>query len=173
MCPRAAKGGTGVTPSVEMLLEWMDHVFEREGWHVSLVDSVKGLSARQAAWTPSPERNTVWKIVEHVALWKEEGARRLRREPPRAAGWAKEHDWRSTGEVSDARWHGALRRLTEAHQAVRAALRTQVDAALHAPIPGYSVSPADTIRGIILHDSYHCGQICYLRALQGVPAKIW
>ena len=162
-----------MTTSVEMLLEWLDHVFQHEGWHVSLRESVKGVSARQAAWAPGPERNTIWKIVEHVALWKEEGARRLLAEPPRPAGWAKEHDWRSTGEVSDGRWHTALNRLTEAHQAVRAALEKHVDTTLHTPVPGSTVSPAETVRGIILHDSYHCGQICSLRALQGVPAKIW
>ncbi len=151
--------------SVQMLCEWMDHVFEREGWHVSLLDSVKGLSARQAAWTPSPERNSIWKIVEHVALWKEEGARGLRGDPPRPAGWAKEHDWRGTGEISEARWQGAVTRLMDAQSAVRTLLEGHSEAD--------AVSAAATIRGIIVHDSYHCGQICYLRALQGVPAKIW
>jgi hypothetical protein len=162
-----------VTPLAGMLVGLMDHVFEHEGWHVSLLESLRGLSAHQAAWTPAPERNTIWKIVEHVALWKEEGARRLRGEAPRPAGWAAEHDWRSTGEVSDPRWERAVRRLHDAHDTVRAALQAQDDAAITAPLPGYAVSPADTARGIVLHDSYHCGQICYLRALQGVPAKIW
>jgi uncharacterized damage-inducible protein DinB len=148
-----------------MLVEWMDHVFEREGWHVSLLDSVKGLSARQAAWTPSPERNSIWKIVEHVTLWKEEGTRGLLGDAPRPAGWAKEHDWRATGEISEARWQGTVTRLMDAQSAVRTLLegRSEADA----------MSAAATIRGIIVHDSYHCGQICYLRALQGVPAKIW
>lgn len=27
------------------------------------------------------------------------------------------------------------------------------------------------IQCMALHDAYHCGQICYLRALQGIPAK--
>ena len=160
-------------PSVQVLFEWMDHVFEEEGWHVSVLDSINGLSARQAAWTPSPQRNSIWKIVEHVALWKEEGARRLRGDPPRPAGWAKEHDWRGTGEVSDTRWQGAITRLVDAQKAVRASLEGRSEADLNRPLPGYEVSGAATIRGIVLHDSYHCGQICYLRALQGVPAKIW
>lgn len=152
---------------VEALVQWMDHVFEHEGWHVSLLDSLKGVTAHQAAWTPSPERNSIWKITAHVALWKEEGSRRLRREPPRPAGWDKEHDWQSIGEVSDARWQHTIRRLVTVQQTVRAAVVAQSDADLDAP-PSMA-----TIRGLILHDSYHCGQICYLRALQGIPAKIW
>jgi len=155
------------------LLDWMDHVFEREGWHVSLLDSVKGVTARQAAWTPSPERNSIWKIVEHLALWKEEGMRHILAQPPRPAGWAKEHDWPSIGEVSDARWQAAVRRLIDAHAAVRAALAARPDLDLNTPTDGGTVPIIGTIRGLILHDSYHCGQVCYLRAMQGIPAKIW
>jgi DinB superfamily len=162
-----------VPPSVEIFVEWMNHVFEHEGWHVSLLDSVKGLSARQAAWTPSPERHSIWQIVEHLALWKEEGARHLRGDPPRPPGWAKDHDWRDTGEVSDPRWQGTITRLTDAQKTVRAALEALAEADLNRPLPGFAGSAAETIRGIVLHDSYHCGQICHLRALQGVPAKIW
>jgi hypothetical protein len=158
---------------VDELLQWLDHAFKREGWHVSLLDSVSGLTADQAAWTPSPERNSIWKIVEHVALWKEEGARRLRGEPPKGAEWAREHDWQRIGDVSEARWHEAIRRLVDAHGMVRAAIGARSDADLRTPSPASAASPAATIRGLILHDSYHCGQICYLRALQGVSAKIW
>ncbi len=158
---------------VAMLLDWVDHVFEREGWHVSLSDALNGVAAPQAAWAPSPERNSIWKIVEHVALWKEEGARRILGEPARPAAWAREHDWRPIGEVSDARWRAVLGRLATSHAAVRAAIMARADAELGTPPPGSTVPLSATIRGLILHDSYHCGQICYLRALQGIPAKIW
>ncbi len=159
--------------AVKTLLDWADHVFEREGWHVSLLDSVKGVTARQAAWAPAPERNSIWRIVEHVALWKEEGARRILGETPRQAAWAKEHDWRPIGEVSEARWQGAVRRLIQAHAAVKAAMAERSDADLQTSPAGSAAPLAATTRGLILHDSYHCGQICYLRALQGIPAKIW
>jgi len=47
------------------------------------------------------------------------------------------------------------------------------DGDLRAPGPGSSEPRLATVTGLIAHDSYHCGQICYLRALQGVPAKVW
>lgn len=62
------------------LREWMDFVFGQEG-HVSLWDSVRDLTAAQAAWTPAPARNSIWQIVDHVALWKDDGARRISGEP--------------------------------------------------------------------------------------------
>jgi len=151
----------------------MDHVFEHEGWHVSLLDSVKDLTAAQASWSPSPGRNSIWKIVEHLTLWKAEEARRLRGEAPRPAGWAKEHDWQDAGEATEAKWQQALRRLTDAHRTLRAAAATVSDASLNVAAPGSAAAIAAATGGLILHDSYHCGQVCYLRALQGVPAKIW
>lgn len=98
-------------PVASQLLDWMEHVYSQEGWHVSLFDSVKDLAAVQASWLPGPGRNSIWKIVEHVALWKEEGARHITGAAPRPAGWAKEHNWRSIGEVTGERWSAALRRL--------------------------------------------------------------
>ncbi len=157
----------------EVLVECMDHVFEHEGWHVSLLESVKGLTVAQASWSPSPGRNSIWKIVEHLALWKEEEARRLRGEAPRPAGWAQEHDWHDGSEATEAEWQQALRRLTDAHRTLRAAVATVSDAGLNVAAPGSAAAIAAATGGLILHDSYHCGQICYLRALQGVPAKIW
>ncbi len=162
-----------MSPAVSPLIDWMEHVFAREGWHVSLLDSVQDLTAAQAAWVPAPGRNSIWKIVEHVALWKEEGVRHLAGAEPRPAGWAKEHDWRDIGEATAERWGRALQRLRTAHAAVVGELAKQRDDDLTGPPPGWRMPLLATIRGLIAHDSYHCGQICYVRALQGIPAKIW
>ena len=158
---------------VDDLIAWLDHTFSQEGWHVSLLASVQDLTAAQAAWVPAPERNSIWRIVDHVSLWKEEGARRMAGQPPRPSGWAKAHDWPPLDQVSEERWQAAVQRLTRAHGAVRASLGAMSDGDLRAPGPGSSEPRLATVSGLIAHDSYHCGQICYLRALQGVPAKVW
>ena len=158
---------------VDELLAWMDHVFSEDGWHVSVLASVQDLTAAQAAWAPAPERNSIWRIVDHVALWKEEGARRLAAQPSRPAGWAKAHDWQRVDQVSEERWRTAVQRLISAHGTMRSSLAAMSDDDLRSPAPGSSVPQLATVRGLIAHDSYHCGQICYLRALQGVPAKVW
>jgi uncharacterized damage-inducible protein DinB len=158
---------------VDDLIAWLDHTFSQEGWHVSVLASVQDLTAAQAAWVPAPERNSIWRIVDHVALWKEEGARRLAGQPPRPADWAKAHDWQRLDQVSEERWQAAVQHLIRAHGAVRASLASMSDEEMHAPAPGSSVPRMETVSGLIAHDSYHCGQICYLRALQGVPVKVW
>jgi hypothetical protein len=143
------------------LREWADFVFEHEGWHVSLWDSVKDLTPAQAIWAPAPSRNSIWQIVDHVALWKDDGARRILKEPPRPTGWHKDIDWCPIPAATEPAWQESLRVLREAHARVAAALGT------------HGESDLATIRGLIAHDSYHSGQICYLRALQGVPVRVW
>ena len=70
-------------------------------------------------------------------------------------------DWRPIPVVTENAWRGSLQELRDAHARVTAALGEHGDADL------------ETIRGLIAHDSYHGGQICYLRALQGIPVRVW
>lgn len=162
---------------VDRLLADMDDVFRGADtphrWHVSLMTAVEGLSAAQAAWTPAPRRNSIWKIVDHLSLWKEEVARRAAGQPPRPAGWAGEHDWHDVPEATDAAWQASLRRLRDAHARVTAALVRRSDDDLQAGPVGHDKTLYQEFAGLIAHDSYHCGQICYIRALQGIPCRIW
>lgn len=139
----------------------MDYVFEKRGWHVSLWDAVKGLTLEQAAWMPSLQRNSIWAIVNHVALWKEDGARRIVGSPRRTAADYAGVDWQPIPEATTEAWQVALRRLHDAHTQTKAAIAKHGDVMLN------------LVPGLVAHDSYHCGQICYLRALQGIPLTAW
>jgi len=80
--------------------------------------------------------------------------------------------WR---EVSgdEREWDGAVARLKEAHEQMKAVILELTEAQLmERPIPGV----ARTVFDLILdagsaHDAYHAGQIQYARALQGSPGK--
>jgi len=80
---------------------------------------------------------------------------------PRPPGWEKGADWQPVHQVTDDAWRETLQRLQDAHAQVTVALARHGDEDLK------------TARGLIAHDSYHCGQICYLQALQSIPVKVW
>lgn len=154
--------------AVERILETWDYVFERQGSHPPLLVSLQGLTAAQAAWKPSPDRNSVWEILNHIALWKEYFASRLAGELPRPSGWARGVDWQAIGEVTEPAWQSTIQRLIDAHAALKAELAKRSDEDLERPLPG-SKYPLYAIQNMIAHDAYHCGQISYIRALQRVP----
>lgn len=153
---------------VDRILRLWDETFEKESWHVPLIDAVRGLQAAQAAWKPAPERHSIWQIVEHLIFWKEYMLSRLRGAPRGPSGWAKGLDWKDVWETTDSAWEDTLRRLVEVQKALKAELGRRSDDDLDVPLPGSSF-PLFTIQTMAVHDAYHCGQICYLRALQGIP----
>jgi len=160
-----------VSALVDELLAAMETSFRAgRSWHLSLLASVDGVSADQAAWSPAHDRNSIWKIVEHVSLWKEDVTNRLAGRPRRPES-VDAGDWAPPPAPTEERWRAALRRLADAHAALAQELRRHTDAGLRDPAPGYDRPLIADVRGVIAHDSYHAGQICYVRALQGIPAR--
>ena len=61
-----------------MLLALVDEAYDRRSWHgPNLRGSLRGLSAAEAAWRPSPGRHSAWEIAVHAAYWKYAAWRRL------------------------------------------------------------------------------------------------
>ncbi len=152
------------------MLDHLEYTFEKEAWQPSLAMAVEGLTARQAAWKPAPERHSIWQIVRHVIHWKQGVLAGLDGNPLDNEALEKT-DWL---EISgdDVAWQADIRVL----QAVSMKLKERVAAAserdLSNPIATYRgvADQAMAIRVVrtATHDIYHAGQIRYLRALQGV-----
>lgn len=156
---------------IDELLESMEVSFRTgRSWHLSLLASVEGVSAAQAAWRPAPERNSIWKIVDHVSLWKEDMTNRLAGRPRRSASFDA-GDWAAPPSPTEEHWRAALRRLVDAHAGLARELARHADADLSVPAPGYDRPLIADVRGVIAHDAYHAGQICYVRALQGISPR--
>lgn len=156
--------------AVARILELWSAAAEEESWQVPLVTATEGLTAAQAAWSPGAGRNSIWRIVHHLTIWKEYFAGRLAGGPVEPPGWAKGIDWAPVPEPTEEAWEAARQRLLRAHDALKAELAKHADEDLEVPLPG-SKHPLYRIQFMALHDAYHCGQICYIRALQNIPAR--
>jgi hypothetical protein len=154
---------------IDLLLRGIDEVFNVSGWQIALRAAVD-VTAAQAAWSPGPERHSIWKIVNHLSLWMEDVADSMAGAAPKPKGWAAGVDFHEIESVTDEAWRASVERLAAAHARLKAELAKRTDADLDAPTPGRSAALSSTILGLIAHDGYHCGQICYIRALQGIPA---
>ena len=65
--------------NVRQLLMIIDQAYDRVSWHgTNLRGSIRGLSAKDAAWRPRPGRHNIWEVVVHAAYWKYAVRRRLR-----------------------------------------------------------------------------------------------
>ena len=154
-------------PQIEVLLRNLDQAFDRKAWHgTNLRGSLRGLTARQAAWRPAPGRHNIWEIAVHAAYWKYAARRRLTGEK-RGSFALKGSNWFArTSANSEKEWRADLALLEREHHLLRDVVKTLPNRKLHRPPVGTPWSALDTILGVALHDVYHPGQIQLLKRLQ-------
>src|SRR5260370_34554871 len=64
--------------SANLVLALLDEAYEKKTWHgPNLKQSIKGVTAKPAAWRPGPGRHNIWEALLHAAYWKYALRRRL------------------------------------------------------------------------------------------------
>jgi hypothetical protein len=144
-----------------VFIELLDEAFDKKSWHgPNLRNSIRGVTARQAAWRPAADRHNIWELTLHAAYWKYVVRRRL---TAKKAGERRgsfvlpgSNFFARPIEPSTAAWKADINILAAEHRKLR-----EVIAKISAP----SRAQAHMIRGIAAHDLYHAGQIRLLRRL--------
>lgn len=156
----------------------VDHVHttlydEKVQWQPPLSGALRGLTAAEAAWKPAPARHSIWQIVRHLILWKRAVLQAWDGHPPdgHQIGAA---DWQEIAGT-EAEWERDRRTLldisTEFLSRAQALDETRLSRRIVWYKGGMTQPLAVRIVRTTTHDIYHAGQIMYLRALQGIPAR--
>jgi DinB superfamily len=148
------------SPALEPYLALLDEAFERKAWHgPNLRGSVRGLSAKRAAWRPGPSRHSIWEIVVHAAYWKYAVRRRLTGQKRGSFAYPGSNWFARPSTPDEAAWRRDVARLGEEHRQLR-----EVVARLSRADLAREGRPR-MIRGVAAHDLYHAGQIQLLKRL--------
>jgi uncharacterized damage-inducible protein DinB len=152
---------------ITLLLQIIDEAYKKKAWHgPNLRGSIKGLTAKQAAWRPAPNRHNIWEIVVHAAYWKYVVRRRLLGEK-RGSFSLKGSNWFvRPRSLSEAAWREDIALLDNTHREMRDAISTLPTKSLHSASKGSSQNTATLVYGIAAHDVYHAGQIQLLKRMQ-------
>jgi len=154
-----------------LLLASIDEGFDRVAWHgPTLLGSLRGVTARQAAWRPFPHRHNIWEVTVHAAYWKYAVRRRLTGEKRgsfelKGSNWFLRPDGK-LGRDKERAWKEDVRLLIDQHRQLRTAIADFPVSSLDRPFRGKRQTAAYTIRGIAAHDLYHAGQIQLLKRLE-------
>jgi hypothetical protein len=147
--------------SHELILALLEEGYSRKTWHgPNLRQSLKGVSARQAAWRPAPGRHNIWELALHAAYWKYAVRRRIQG-GKRGSFILKGSNFFARpekGKATEAAWRSDLLLLEREHLALEAAIRRVVKTPR-----AKKLLPA--LYGVAFHDIYHAGQIRLLRRL--------
>jgi uncharacterized damage-inducible protein DinB len=137
-------------------------------WHggPSPLSAVRGVSAEAAAWKPAPDRHSIWELTLHVAYWKYAVHRRLSGGP--AGGFPRSPaNWPGMpGQRDEAAWKRDRALLRDTHRALAEAI-AGLDPGRLDDLDGRGGrwTLMDLVSGIVLHDTYHAGQIQLMKRL--------
>lgn len=136
------------------LLEWWDGAWKEGLWYAPWSQALEGLTPQQAAWTPAPGRKSIWELLSHMCFWREHALRTIAGDRPSKEEVAK-RNFQAPTDLTPAAWQAARDRFADLQNQIRQVIAD----------PAGDVS---RLQYMIPHDSYHVGQIMYLRAMQGL-----
>jgi hypothetical protein len=147
--------------SGQWMLALLDEAYEKKTWHgPNLKQSIKGVTAQQAAWRPGPGRHNIWEVALHAAYWKYAVRRRIEG-GKRGSFVLKGSNFfprPEKGKLDEATWAADRKLLEREHRDLRATAARVLRSARAAKF-------MPMLYGIAFHDIYHAGQIRLLRRL--------
>lgn len=145
----------------QAMVELWDEFNQRDTWFAGVDKAFDGLTPQQAAWKPpgGDARHSIWQILNHIAYWREVVAKRTVTNEQPSEAEIERKNWESPSDVSDASWKQARERLARSHGLIREVLAS-------------GALTWDKFKYTIPHDTYHVGQVMYVRAMQGLPVVV-
>lgn len=142
-------------------------------WHggPNVVSALRGVTAEAAAWRPNPDRHTIWELVLHIAYWKYAIRRRIE-DGDRGGFQRSPSDWPHQPETpSEAAWKADRALLKSEHEQLTALVSAFPPGRLDELSGGKGQwTFMDLLSGVVLHDTYHVGQIQLMKRLYAAEA---
>jgi uncharacterized damage-inducible protein DinB len=149
--------------SRKLILALLDEGYEKRTWHgPNLKQSLRGVTAKEAAWRPGAGRHNIWEVTLHAAYWKYALRRRIEggKRGSFAVKGSNLFSRPERGKGNETAWNADKELLERAHRD----LRESVAKVLQTP---RGEKLLQQLWGIAMHDIYHAGQIRLLRRLMG------
>lgn len=129
---------------------------------VTIMDTLKNISAEQAAKKVTPGRNSIWQIVNHMIAWRENVLLRVQGNEVTAPN---NNYFTQLEIISETEWQKALERLANSQDQWIRFLENFDESQFDRIYASNKMSYYEHIHGILQHDAYHLGQIVLLSKL--------
>jgi uncharacterized damage-inducible protein DinB len=158
-----------MTAEVNRLEEQLRRALEGDAWHgPSVLESVAGLSAAEAASHPIAGAHSIWELVLHLTSDYDLLLRRLSGDGRQLTA---AEAWPACSASTEDNWQQTVQELKLLNQKLRRAVLDFPNERLDDPlIPEFPYTAYTQFIGVTQHSSYHAGQIALLkRALAATP----
>lgn len=147
----------------DLVLALFDEAYQKKTWHgPNLKQSIRGVTAKQAAWRPGSDRHNIWEETLHAAYWKYTVRNRIEggKKGSFALRGSNFFGRPEKDKANETAWRMDKEILDREHRALRKTIEKVLDTPREAKF-------LRQIYGVALHDIYHAGQIRLLRRLGG------
>lgn len=143
------------------IVSQMKSAFSGPAWHgPSLMETLAGITAKDATARAIAGAHTIWEIVLHVCAWDRVVQRRIQGE---AASEPAEGDWPKVADQSEESWKTLLSELERRNLQLREAISLLPDSRLEENAPESKTTLYTLLHGEIQHILYHAGQTAVLK----------
>jgi uncharacterized damage-inducible protein DinB len=148
----------------EIALHLWDTAYDVEGWHPPLKDALHNVSSEQALWRADTAAHSIWELLNHIICYKDRFICRLEGRTFDPAITNNEQTFmRGLGSTQE-EWRERVSHLAKVQGAIRSKIADLSDAEFDKPLPDVPVGTQ--VLSLASHDSYHTGQIMFIRKLQ-------
>lgn len=152
------------------MILWIDVLDPPAGfqpWHggPTLMGSLRGVDARQAAWKPAPDRHSIWELALHIAYWNYTVRRYF--DPKANKGFPRSpSNFPVIDDPSEAAWKRDKSLINKEHNKLILTIHTFPKNRLNEQTDSKKQwTYAQLLTGITVHDAYHIGQIQLMKRL--------
>ncbi len=138
-----------------------DHYNGNPWIDTTIAATLKQLTAKQAA-VKIGELNSIWQIVNHMIMWRTALIARVMDKP------ISHPDNNYIEEIKDtsaATWKQTIKRFERSQKDITSFLGSSEDELLDKVSPSSGYSYYELVMSIVIHDSYHLGQIVLIKKM--------
>ncbi len=148
----------------EKIIHLLDAAYNGKAWHGgNMIESLKDLTATQAAKRPLSNIKSIWEYVLHLIQWRIFCIKKLQKNASFDIILNTENDWPKLTNTDKTAWEEALKKLEITQNELKVELRQLSEEALDEIVINRRYSVYELVIGILQHDAYHQGQINLLR----------
>jgi DinB superfamily len=150
-------------------LRLLREVYAGPAWHgPSIKESLDGVKASLAARKVSPDRNSIWELVLHLAHGRHLVIERVNNAPSAPFPRELREPWWPVPptDTSEKSWQADLALLDDYQAKLLDAVRNATPAQLDRVPTGADHAVHDQLLGMAVHDGYHAGQIRLLTLMK-------
>ena len=151
----------------EFLLDQFITCYDENGWFVALKNTVRNLSATDAAWKPDGADNSIWGILAHLNFYNERYLKRFKNEPLEKSNLENHETFANAEDASEEAWQAEIERFDAIMNGWRKAIESADEGKFAQAVSAENESLWAEVVGLInTHNSHHGGQTVVLRKLQ-------